>query len=211
MSDDAQFTETQHAALKDILVGWGDLSRGDISIICANWRQPGQIETVGGTPHARFWQNLVQVGWAERLYSMIDPETVPFEPLSFRLTDEGHMYLPRFLLFYDLLNMGACTPAVDKETLLAKQRRRISSENEQEWLPNPRRLIVVSIFIAAALWLAYRGGNPLLCFFLITYSAVVALLMNPAIFKARFDKFFHCVAGLNALFLACSTFPLLFH
>jgi hypothetical protein len=211
MSDDAHFTEKQHAALKDILVGWSDLSRGDISIICENWRKPGEVWTTGGTPHARFWRNLVYLGWAEPLYSLIDPATVPVEPLSFRLTDEGHHYLPRFLLFYDLLHMGACTPAVDKAAFLKRQGQTAQPAERKEWLPSRRRLIPALAMVLAGLWLTYRGANPLLCFFLLTYSGVAALLLHADIFKGSCGKILRGVASLNALFLAGSILPLLFH
>jgi hypothetical protein len=210
MSDDA-FTEMQHAAIKDILLGWSDLSRGDISIICANWRTPGQIETMDGTPHARFWRSMVQIGWAEQLYSLIDPETVPFDPVSFRLTDEGHAYLPRFLLFYDLLNMGACTPAKDQEHFQWVLAQREKEQRNKPWIPDPRRLVFALIAILSGLWLAYRGANLYLCFFLVTYSGTVALLMHADIFKGTFGKMLRGVAGVNAVFLSITVIPLLFH
>jgi hypothetical protein len=107
------WSQQQQDAMKSILANWHKLSRGDISTICVQFRKPGEIMTVDGTPHATFWQNLVKIGWAEGRYTLVDPSEVPYGPLQFRLTYEGIGNLPRFLIAYDLLNMGACTPSSD--------------------------------------------------------------------------------------------------
>lgn len=107
------WSDQQRAAMKSILLSWHELSRGDISIICANIREPGMVMTVRGTPHAHFWANLVAIGWAEQLYSPIDPEDFAEEPLAYRLLPDARFQLSHFLVFYDLLNMGACTPESD--------------------------------------------------------------------------------------------------
>lgn len=114
------WTERQHAAMRAILLLWHELSRGDIDIICRCVPEPSAtVLTVRGAPHARFWQELVEIGWAEQLYSPIDPHGYDREPLAFRLEPGAERPLSHFLVFYDLLNMGACTPAPDAEALRA--------------------------------------------------------------------------------------------
>jgi hypothetical protein len=106
-------TDQNLTPMRNILLGWSNLSRGDISIICLAIRNPHPVQTVGGTAQALFWHNVVALGWAEQLYSIIDPADVDFEPLSFALTGEGVYRLARFLVSFDLLNMGVCSPAAD--------------------------------------------------------------------------------------------------
>lgn len=110
------WTSKEESAIRNILLEWHELSLGDISIICASVQPQASIMTVAGSAHSKFWYSLVELQWAEKLYSTVDPWLTPVEILEFRLTDVGQDRLPRFLIFYDLLQMGACTPAaVDTE------------------------------------------------------------------------------------------------
>ena len=119
------WTAAQKEAVKAVLLDWHNLSLGDISVICAMLREPGAIQTIGDTPPARFWSNMVTMHWAEKLYSIIDPESVDHEPLSFALTEEGQANLPYCLIHYDLLNMGAATPSAkgSRDPTASKPRR----------------------------------------------------------------------------------------
>jgi hypothetical protein len=197
-------SEQQQAAIRNIRTGWGDLSLGDVSIICAVLREPGDVMTCEGTAHARFWQNLVRLGWAEKLYSPIDPETVPIEMLSFKLNEEGHASLPHFLIFYDLLNMGACAPAARSAVAPAPP----PPPTEEPVFRWPRA-VAIGAPVLAALIVAMRPGGGPFAFFLFTYSGMVALLTQPARADDAPGRAIRGVAGVNALFLGISTLPLL--
>lgn len=97
-------------AMREILLLWGDLSLGDVSVLCACWRGGGAVGTLAGSSHAEVWRQLCVLGWAELLYSPIDCEEIGIDMRTYRLTDAGDTELPRFLIWYDLLNMGPCTP-----------------------------------------------------------------------------------------------------
>lgn len=116
MEEAEPWSDHQLTAMRSILLDWGNLSLGDISIVTQCIRNPAAMcLTVRGSAHARFWQEIVSIGWAEHLYSPIDPYDHDPEPLAFRLTQGGERPLSHFLVFYDLLNMGACTPAIDTQ------------------------------------------------------------------------------------------------
>jgi len=118
MKDAEPWTEWQISAMRSILLNWGSLSRGDIAIVTECIRNPAAMAlTVRGSPHAGLWHELTKIGWAEQLYSPIDPYEHDPEPLSFRLTSGGERPLSHFLVYYDLLNMGACTPTADAQAL----------------------------------------------------------------------------------------------
>ena len=118
MDDAEPWTEQQLAAMRSILLNWGSLSRGDISIVTQCIRNPAAMAlTVRGSPHAGLWGELTNIGWAEQLSSPIDPYDHDPEPLSFRLTPGGERPLSHFLVYYDLLNMGACTPSADMQAV----------------------------------------------------------------------------------------------
>ena len=116
MDDGEHWTEQQLAAMRAILFNWCNLSRGDISIVIQCIRNPTAMAlTMRGSPHADLWHELTNIGWAEQLYSPIDPYDHDPEPLSFRLTPGASLPFSYFLVFYDLLNMGACTPSDDTD------------------------------------------------------------------------------------------------
>jgi hypothetical protein len=114
------WSDQQLAAMRSILTTWHCLSRGDILIVTQCVREPAAVAlTVRGSAHARLWQEFVRIGWADYLYSPIDPYEHDPEPLAFRLTPGGERPLSHFLVYYDLLNMGACTPAIDRGSRMA--------------------------------------------------------------------------------------------
>ena len=118
MDDAEPWTELQLTAMRSILLNWGSLSGGDISVVTECIRNPTAMAlTVRGSAHAGLWQELTNIGWAEQLYSPIDPYDHDLEPLSFRLTPGGERPLSHFLVYYDLLNMGSCTPSADTQTV----------------------------------------------------------------------------------------------
>ena len=121
MEDAEPWNDHQLTAMRSILLHWGSLSRGDISIVVECIRNPSAMAlTVRGSGHARLWQELTTIGWADQLYSPIDPYEHDPEPLSFRLAPGAERPLSCFLVYYDLLNMGACTPIGDSLAISAR-------------------------------------------------------------------------------------------
>ena len=164
------WSSIQQQAMKDVLCGWRHLSRGDISIICANLRKPGEIWTIAESAHAKFWDNLVRIGWAEMLYHPIDPELSPVEHRSYRLTTGGLDQLRRFLVHYDLLNMGACTPTVDREENLAR------TAAPKRLLLRSSGLMVAACIALAAVILGIVGAGAIWSLSLFAYATFVGLL-----------------------------------
>jgi hypothetical protein len=164
----------QQEAMKNVLCDWRYLSRGDISIICANLRQPGEIWTSAESAHAKFWDNLVRIGWAEMLYHPIDPELAPVEHRSYRLTMGGLDQLPRFLVHYDLLNMGACTPAIDREKNLAR------TAAPKRLLLRSSGLMIAACIALGAVILGIVGAGAIWSLSLFAYATLVGLLTRVA-------------------------------
>jgi hypothetical protein len=193
--------EERDIAIRDVLLGWGDPSRGDVSVICAILRERGgTILTSTGSAQACFWQNMLALGYAEKVYSPIDPANELIETLAFRPTDKGMYNLPHFLIYYDLLNMGACTPASPATELSLPERR--FAPPLQFW-----HMTVAGIFTLSGLYLASRGPNYLpLAFFLVTYSSVVTLLLRTRDIDGRTIRI---IVSVNAAFLGvCTLIPL---
>lgn len=192
------YTEDQHAAMGEILTGWKYLRYSEIDLLCTAYRTLGEVLTVEGSANASLWHNLVKIGWAEMTYSPIDPADVPFEPLSFRLNDSGRDTLPHFLVFYDLLNMGECTPT------------------SRLWRPEPAPtqpqtlsfratdIVLACCFSAVGLLFAFLGWDMMFCAFLLTYGAVTALLLGTRKFTGVPERVVRGMAGANAAFLAIS-------
>jgi len=85
-------------AIRNILVNWDKLSRGDIHVLYSVIKQPGaQMATVPGSANCIMWENFVRLGWAK-------PKEIPVPAPAkvFEVTTEGLGYLPRFIQQYDL-------------------------------------------------------------------------------------------------------------
>jgi len=97
------WTQAQLDAARDLLLIWGRLSPGDISVIQVALAQQGSFAaTVEGCAHCEFWESLVRLGWAERTDPARDlPEMTP-KPAFFALTPRGRQLLPDFMRHYDL-------------------------------------------------------------------------------------------------------------
>lgn len=138
MKEAAPWSDQQLAAMRPILLDWGCLSRGDISIVTQCIRNPTAMAlTARGSAHGKLWHQLVSIGWAEQLYSPIDPYDHDLETLAFRLLPGGDRPLSHFLVYYDLLNMGACTPAEHAQALRAGY---LASDKAQKNGPPPSEL-----------------------------------------------------------------------
>lgn len=97
------WTRAQLDAAGDLLLIWGRLSAGDISIIQIALARPGAFAaTVEGCAHCDFWERLVCLGWAARTDPAPNlPATEP-KPAFFVLTPRGRGMLPDFMRRYDL-------------------------------------------------------------------------------------------------------------
>lgn len=168
------WTSKEDAAIRNILLEWHKLSLGDISIICASVQPQAAIITVEGSAHSKFWYNLVNLRWAEKLYSTVDPWITSLEILEFRLTDVGQDRLPHFLVFYDLFQMGACTPAAVDTDYIRKM-------NPKTFLQD--RLGGVLLASACMIFTIYMAKNDadylvISTFFSISYGIFVYVLMR---------------------------------
>lgn len=105
------WSKPQLDAARDLLLIWGKLSPGDVSIIQLSLKTPDSFAgTVEGTAHFTFWDNLVRLAWAEPRVPAPDmPEMEP-RPAFFALTPEGRELLPDFMRHYDLREGRAYTP-----------------------------------------------------------------------------------------------------
>lgn len=97
------WTQEQLDAARDLLLIWGRLSPGDISVIQAALARQGSFAaTVEGCAHCDFRERLVCLGWAERTDPAPNlPEMEP-KPAFFVLTPMGRDLLPDFMRHYDL-------------------------------------------------------------------------------------------------------------
>lgn len=107
--------------VRDLLLIWGKLSPGDISIIRIALAQPDSFAaTVEGCAHCDFWERLTRIGWAERAEPAPDlPEMTP-RPAFFVLTPMGREVLPELMQRYHLREGRTFTPPLPKPALYEK-------------------------------------------------------------------------------------------
>ena len=97
------WTREQLDAARDLLLIWGRLSPGDISVIQAALRTSESFAgTVEGTAHFDFWDRLVRLGWAERRTPAAGLPDITPRPAFFAPTPQGRELLPDFMRHYDM-------------------------------------------------------------------------------------------------------------
>lgn len=116
------FQEPQYEATRDILVdAWPGLSEGDLSLVLACKKAGEGFITSEDAPLDRFLRQLRVLGWVEH-DSLLPLEEFPDLPLrSYRMTEDGRAFLPEFIRFYRLMDVGEGARAIRDRVL--QQRR----------------------------------------------------------------------------------------
>ena len=99
--------ETAKDAQRNILLGWDDLSPGDVSVIRTMMTTGSTAMTIRDSPHGRFWAQAVRLGWA--VEGIMPPDLA--RSLSncgvFRPTTDGRTVLARFVDHWKLFDKSA--------------------------------------------------------------------------------------------------------
>lgn len=97
---------------KALLGQWSRLSPGDRSVmhVILDGRS-AQALTVAGSAHARFWEDLILLGWADPAETFLDLDAARLDAVliekarasmrAYRLTDRGRGLIPRLIAQYD--------------------------------------------------------------------------------------------------------------
>lgn len=94
-------------AQRNILLGWGHLSLGDVSIIQAGIQTGQMVLTIRACPHGNFWKQVVRLEWA--FEQEIPPQLLSGAPdiACFQLTNEGRQKLEEFIEYRRLFDLSA--------------------------------------------------------------------------------------------------------
>lgn len=197
----AMTQDAKDAVIREILLGWGDLSPGDVSLILQMIKDPpGYVETTSGSSLSSFWTSLMKLDWAEKVRSPLADIPLPVKTLCFRLTDLGIARLSRFLIFYDLVNMGASIAYRPVSTQLP---------------PTPRMflrsigLLIAGLMAFAAILLALLGAGWIVSMFVFSYAVVIAALTRVWRLDGTLQRGLTAVVAVNVVLVVAGVMVVL--